>query len=65
MPTSSSNELTGGLAQQLHTFGGCARFIVAFCTVSVETISAVGFSPASKLFVCMRNGGCCALTRLA
>jgi protein-S-isoprenylcysteine O-methyltransferase Ste14 len=35
MPTSSSNEIAGGLAQQLHTFEGCARLIVAFCTLSV------------------------------
>jgi len=31
----------------------------------LKTIAALGFCPASKLFVCMRNGGCCALTRIA
>jgi protein-S-isoprenylcysteine O-methyltransferase Ste14 len=35
--------------------------LAAFCLI--KTISAFGFCPASKLFVCMRNGGCCALTR--
>ena len=30
----------------------------------LKTIAALGFCPASKLFVCMRNGGCCALTRI-
>jgi protein-S-isoprenylcysteine O-methyltransferase Ste14 len=29
----------------------------------IKTISAFGFCPASKLFVCMRNGGCCALSK--
>ena len=31
----------------------------------LKTIAALGLCPASKLFVCMRNGGCCALTRIA
>ena len=39
--------------------GWCS--LLAFCVI--KTISAFGFCPASKLFVCMRNGGCCALTR--
>lgn len=29
----------------------------------IKTISAFGFCPASKLFQCMSEGGCCALTR--
>jgi hypothetical protein len=33
-----------------------------FCLL--KTITAAGYCPASKLFVCMKNGGCCALTRL-
>jgi protein-S-isoprenylcysteine O-methyltransferase Ste14 len=37
--------------------------LAAFCLL--KTIAAFGFCPASKLFVCMRNGGCCALTRAA
>lgn len=37
--------------------------LMAFCIL--KTTSALGFCPASKLFVCMRNGGCCALTRFA
>jgi|GEM_PF-269819 len=37
--------------------------LLAFCVL--KTTAALGFCPASKLFVCMRNGGCCALTRLA
>jgi len=28
----------------------------------LKTISALGFCPASKLYTCMANGGCCALT---
>jgi protein-S-isoprenylcysteine O-methyltransferase Ste14 len=36
-------------------------FLAAFCLL--KTIAALGFCPASKLFVCMRNGGCCALTK--
>ena len=35
--------------------------LLAFCIL--KTISAIGFCPASKLFVCMRKGGCCAITR--
>lgn len=34
--------------------------LVCFCVL--KTISALGFCPASKLFVCLRKGGCCALT---
>jgi hypothetical protein len=37
--------------------------LMALCIL--KTIAALGFCPASKLFVCMRNGGCCALTRIA
>jgi len=29
----------------------------------MKTISAFGFCPASKLYVCMLDGGCCALTK--
>jgi hypothetical protein len=35
--------------------------LAVFCVI--KTIAAFGFCPASKLFVCMRNGGCCALTK--
>lgn len=28
----------------------------------MKTISALGVCPASKLYVCMQNGGCCALS---
>ena len=35
--------------------------LLGFCVL--KTVSAVGFCPASKLFVCLRKGGCCALTR--
>ncbi len=37
------------------------NFLLFFCVL--KTISAFGFCPASKLFVCLRKGGCCALTR--
>jgi protein-S-isoprenylcysteine O-methyltransferase Ste14 len=37
------------------------RALTAFCVI--KTMAAFGFCPASKLFVCMRKGGCCALTR--
>lgn len=29
----------------------------------LKTTAALGFCPASKVFICMRKGGCCALTR--
>lgn len=35
--------------------------LLGFCLL--KTVSACGFCPASKLFVCLRKGGCCALTR--
>ena len=35
--------------------------LAAFCIL--KTTAAFGFCPASKLFVCMRKGGCCALTK--
>jgi len=35
--------------------------LLAFCLL--KTVSACGLCPASKLFVCLRKGGCCALTR--
>lgn len=35
--------------------------LAAFCLL--KTVSALGFCPASKLFACLRKGGCCALTR--
>ena len=35
--------------------------LLGFCLL--KTAAALGFCPASKLFVCMRKGGCCALTR--
>ncbi len=34
--------------------------LLFFCCL--KTISAFGFCPASKLFACLRKGGCCALT---
>jgi protein-S-isoprenylcysteine O-methyltransferase Ste14 len=36
--------------------------LLAFCVL--KSITAAGYCPASKLFACMKNGGCCALTRL-
>jgi len=36
--------------------------LLAFCLL--KTVTAAGYCPASKLFACMKNGGCCALTRL-
>ena len=35
--------------------------LAVFCLL--KTTAAFGFCPASKLFVCMRKGGCCALTK--
>lgn len=35
--------------------------LLGFCLL--KTVSALGFCPASKLFACLRKGGCCALTR--
>ncbi len=35
--------------------------LAVFCLL--KTTAALGFCPASKLFVCLRKGGCCALTR--
>jgi protein-S-isoprenylcysteine O-methyltransferase Ste14 len=37
--------------------------LAAFCLL--KTTAAFGFCPASKLFICMRKGGCCALTKAA
>ena len=37
--------------------------LAGFCVL--KTTAALGFCPASKLFVCMRKGGCCALTKVA
>lgn len=37
-------------------------WVALACFCGLKTISALGFCPASKLFVCMRKGGCCALT---
>lgn len=52
--------------------GSCVLAVMAFhpragwvslaCFCVLKTISAFGFCPASKLFVCLRKGGCCALT---
>ena len=36
--------------------------LVGFFAI-LKTISAFGFCPASKLYVCMSNGGCCAFSR--
>lgn len=36
-------------------------FVLFFAIM--KTISAIGFCPASKLYVCMSNGSCCALSR--
>jgi len=35
-------------------------FLGVFCLL--KTTAALGFCPASKLFICLRKGGCCALT---
>ena len=46
----------------LHFNPGTGRWmLLGFCVL--KTVSACGFCPASKLFVCLRKGGCCALTR--
>lgn len=46
----------------LHFTPGTGRWVLlGFCLL--KTVSACGFCPASKLFVCLRKGGCCALTR--
>jgi hypothetical protein len=37
--------------------------LAAFCLL--KTTAALGFCPASKLFLCLRQGGCCALTKNA
>ena len=42
-----------------HPRGGWVA-LAGFCLL--KTISAFGFCPASKLFACLRKGGCCALT---
>lgn len=35
-------------------------WLLAFCLL--KSVSALGFCPASRLFACLRKGGCCALT---
>ncbi len=37
-------------------------WLLALCLL--KTVTAFGYCPASKFFVCMKNGGCCALTRI-
>jgi hypothetical protein len=49
-------------ALTLHFRPGAGWWVLlGFCVL--KTVSACGFCPASKLFVCLRKGGCCALTR--
>ncbi len=42
-----------------HPRGG---WVAMACFCCLKTVSALGFCPASKLFVCLRQGGCCAWT---
>ena len=42
-----------------HPRGG---WVALACFCALKTVSALGFCPASKLFACLRKGGCCALT---
>ena len=37
-------------------------WVALACFCGLKTVSALGYCPASKLFVCLRKGGCCALT---
>jgi len=37
-------------------------WVALACLCVLKTISALGFCPASRLFACLRKGGCCALT---
>jgi hypothetical protein len=46
------------LALHLAPRGG-RGFLLFYCCL--KTVSALGFCPASKLFTCLRKGGCCAL----
>ncbi len=40
-----------------------AGWIAVGILAIMKTISALGFCPASKLYVCMSNGGCCAFSK--
>lgn len=40
-----------------------AGWVVTGIFAIMKTISALGFCPASKLYVCMSNGGCCSLSK--
>jgi hypothetical protein len=38
-------------------------FVLAWIFAILKTISAFGFCPASKLYVCMSSGGCCSFSK--
>jgi len=38
-------------------------WILVWVFAIMKTISALGFCPASKLYVCMSNGGCCSFSK--
>jgi len=40
-----------------------AGWIAVGVLAIMKTISALGFCPASKLYVCMSSGGCCAFSK--
>ena len=60
----SLGTIIAGICVVLLYFGNSAVgwYFVWFLGI-MKIISAFGFCPASKVYVCMSNGGCCALTK--
>jgi hypothetical protein len=55
--------LSGACVVLLYSGLNYAGWILTGILAVMKTISALGFCPASKLYVCMSSGGCCSLSR--
>lgn len=55
--------LSGACVILLYSGLDYAGWILTGILAIMKTISALGFCPASKLYVCMSSGGCCAISR--
>jgi hypothetical protein len=59
---SAGTVLSGICVLLLYFHVSFAWWFVLFFAI-IKTISALGFCPASKVYVCMSNGTCCAFSR--
>ncbi len=60
----SAGAILSGICVILLYFGfEKAGWVLTGIFAIMKTISALGFCPASKLYVCMSSGTCCALSR--